>query len=624
MEMGSSSDQYGLADLRQFMAARPLFTAYPPPGEQFPGHRGYYDIMTSLGPPPPDHSVANTNTTTFYDHFRCNSTDRCSNAVTTSTTSNVVNCGGNDGGLEMMEGCNNNVGNNNGRWPRQETLMLLEIRSQLDSKFKEANQKGPLWDEVSRIMAEQHGYQRSGKKCREKFENLYKYYKKTKEGKSGRQDGKHYRFFRQLEALYGDNTSSMSLLLSPEPYVVNAPISNTSSATRFPNCTIQEATLQTHHQKLSESQSISISSEFDTSSSEDDDNNDFNVAMRESNYESLVENNGKLMMEISPSLKRGRRSWKAKIREFIDSQMKKLIDTQEAWLEKMLRTLEQKEQERMVREEEWRKQEEARIDLEHKFWAKERAWFEARDAALMEALKKFTGGKELIRALSSSEEILMRTTVTRHDQENKGDCPNNYSKDQDESEMMKSDSSEEIRWEEDEISSLIQIRSNMKHRFQQEDDDNNGDECFERALWEEVSAKMACLGYDRSLKRCKEKWENINECLRRRPNNKECNYKKRKENVNLSTSCYFPSIGDQEETNFCHDHDQSTSDQLRGPHERSAILHHYHHCGSNNAGNAMQDSCFRYLMHEAATNNLWENYCSSSATTTMKFNKEEN
>lgn len=38
----------------------------------------------------------------------------------------------------------------NGRWPRQETLTLLEIRSRLDSRFKEANQKGPLWDEVSR------------------------------------------------------------------------------------------------------------------------------------------------------------------------------------------------------------------------------------------------------------------------------------------------------------------------------------------------------------------------------------------------------------------------------------------------------------------------------------------
>lgn len=41
-------------------------------------------------------------------------------------------------------------GGETGRWPRQETLMLLEVRSRLDHKFKETNQKGPLWDEVSR------------------------------------------------------------------------------------------------------------------------------------------------------------------------------------------------------------------------------------------------------------------------------------------------------------------------------------------------------------------------------------------------------------------------------------------------------------------------------------------
>ena len=45
-----------------------------------------------------------------------------------------------------------NTDGGNSRWPRQETLTLLEIRSRLDSKFKEANQKGPLWDEVSRYI----------------------------------------------------------------------------------------------------------------------------------------------------------------------------------------------------------------------------------------------------------------------------------------------------------------------------------------------------------------------------------------------------------------------------------------------------------------------------------------
>lgn len=40
----------------------------------------------------------------------------------------------------------------NNRWPRQETLSLLEIRSRLDCKFRENNQKAPLWNEISRYM----------------------------------------------------------------------------------------------------------------------------------------------------------------------------------------------------------------------------------------------------------------------------------------------------------------------------------------------------------------------------------------------------------------------------------------------------------------------------------------
>ena len=36
------------------------------------------------------------------------------------------------------------------RWPRQETLALLNIRSGMDVAFRDASVKGPLWEEVSR------------------------------------------------------------------------------------------------------------------------------------------------------------------------------------------------------------------------------------------------------------------------------------------------------------------------------------------------------------------------------------------------------------------------------------------------------------------------------------------
>lgn len=36
------------------------------------------------------------------------------------------------------------------RWPRQETLALLKIRSDMDQVFRDSSLKGPLWEEISR------------------------------------------------------------------------------------------------------------------------------------------------------------------------------------------------------------------------------------------------------------------------------------------------------------------------------------------------------------------------------------------------------------------------------------------------------------------------------------------
>ncbi|KAL5060180.1 hypothetical protein RYX36_031784 [Vicia faba] len=310
------------------------------------------------------------------------STDSATAVATTTTTSastpslsgnleaETTACIGGGGGGSIVDA-------STGRWPRQETLTLLEIRSRLDPQFKEATQKGPLWDQLSRIMCEEHGYQRSGKKCREKFENLYKYYKKTKEGKAGRQDGKHYRFFRQLEALYGENNNPSSSSLPQNNFGTN------NNPEMFQS-----------HNKYCDSLSLTNSTEFDTSSS--DNENDHSI-------EGVKENEGS--MDKRKKRMSGRSFWKVKIKDFIDSQVKKLVEKQEEWLEKLTKTLEQKEKERVLREEEWRKQEKERLEKEHNFWAKERAWIEARDAALMEALQKLKGNDEtIIKTQSSSHD----------------------------------------------------------------------------------------------------------------------------------------------------------------------------------------------------------------------------
>ncbi|KAK9911956.1 hypothetical protein M0R45_035834 [Rubus argutus] len=252
-------------------------------------------------------------------------------------------------GLELMDqhgwNLNGNDGSgNNSRWPRQETLTLLEIRSSLDSKFKETNQKGPLWDEVSRIMSEEHGYQRSGKKCKEKFENLYKYYKKTKDGKAGRQDGKHYRFFRQLEAIYGDQGTTNQLSSASDQTHQTGTLNPTLLYNHI------TATIHQENQEVklgAESLSFSNNStEFETSTSENNGDDLSNSANDHFKNEKQ---------------RRVKKSWKAKVEEFVNSQMRKVMMTQEGWMEKMLKTIEDREEGRLAKEKEWRKQEAERF-----------------------------------------------------------------------------------------------------------------------------------------------------------------------------------------------------------------------------------------------------------------------
>lgn len=406
-------------------------------------------------------------------------------------------------------------------------------------------------------MSEEHGYQRSGKKCREKFENLYKYYKKTKEGKAGRQDGKHYRFFRQLEALYGENSNNTASL--PE--------------TNFGGTTVRFQTSNNHtlsqtnqdmfhsHQKHCDSLSLTNSTDFDSTSSEDNDDHS-NVGLKDND---------------SMEKRRKRRSWKVKIKDFIDSQMRKLVEKQEEWLEKLTNTLEQKEKERVLREEEWRRQEGERLETEHKFWAKERAWIEARDAALMEALQKLTGNEVVIKTQSHHEGI-MGTGIIQN--QNNEDAES---------------------WPESEITRLGQLKTEMEARIRESG-------CPEEVMWEEIATKMACFGYERTPLMFKEKWESMSNCARNIA--KDIGYKKRKEN---SRSCfYFDNNNDHQSSlynqggAFCDVNDQRQGTGRLQTNDGSSP-------SNSNVGNVVgAESCFPFLMSEGG--NLWENY-------SLKMNK---
>lgn len=443
-------------------------------------------------------------------------------------------------------------------------------------------------------MSEEHGYQRSGKKCREKFENLYKYYKKTKEGKAGRQDGKHYRFFRQLEALYGESSNQISVpdqtqYMSNNLRFVSNTGSNPISTTHQDHHIHQLGYNNQSHNSLS----LSNSSEFESSSSDDNDSS-----------------------EKRRNRRGGSRGWKAKIKDFIDSQMRKLMEKQEAWLEKLMKTLEQKEKERSLREEEWRKQEVARIEKEHKFWAKERAWIEARDSALMEALKNLTGKeidhyKSNLACSSLPDQILNNNNNQDIDQDHGSEVQNNVSR-----AKLGDHHDDQNSWPESEITRMIQLRTSMESRFSQ-----GG--FPEEVLWEDIAAKMACLGYDRSGSMCKEKWESINDYVKKSKEvSTSSSGKKRKENSTVGCGGY---------SNFLNNDNINNNDNNNNNENSSSLYNHggYNCDQMNDHGNATttsspasnanvgsgtggggvhHESCFPAFLIGEGTENLWENY----------------
>lgn len=133
------NNQYGLPDLGQLVSGRTHFPVNPQVGEQYLFHRNHQheSIMLPVGLVSFGHD---------HHHISCNTSV---SGAAASGSAHSSRYGG--GGVERESG-GWSFGNESGncRWPRQETLTLLEIRSRLDNKFKEANQKKPLWDEVSR------------------------------------------------------------------------------------------------------------------------------------------------------------------------------------------------------------------------------------------------------------------------------------------------------------------------------------------------------------------------------------------------------------------------------------------------------------------------------------------
>ncbi|KAM0915420.1 hypothetical protein ACQ4PT_010832 [Festuca glaucescens] len=474
------------------------------------------------------------------------------------------------------------------RWPREETLALIRIRSEMDAAFRDATLKSPLWEEVSRKLAEL-GYKRNAKKCKEKFENVHKYYKRTKEGRTGRQDGKSYRFFQELEALHGPIAHSHLPPQPPQPHALAAP--PLMSVMPPPPGPIQPAPISSAAPATAVDRPnpppVSLQGLSFPSMSESD-----------SDDEMTAETGG------SPDgLGKRKRGGSRKMMAFFEGLMKQVIRRQEEMQLRFLDTMEKREAERAAREEAWRRQEVARLNREQEQLAHDRAAAASRDASIIAFLQRIGAQvppvvipmpmqvqtppppKQPRQQLPPPPQAaqppkptpaaplqqqtppppqpapqpkpipaapLQQQPPVQQPQHKETTTHQEVGTPRSAPTPPPGGSSLELvpvageqhveaaghgggggdsgggasssRWPKTEVHALIQLRMDMDNRYQE-----NGPK---GPLWEEISAGMRQLGYNRNSKRCKEKWENINkyfkkvkESNKRRPeDSKTCPY----------------------------------------------------------------------------------------------------
>lgn len=162
---------------------------------------------------------------------------------------------------------------------------------------------------------------------------------------------------------------------------------------------------------------------------------------------------------------------------FFESLVKKLAKHQEGLQRSFMETIERLDQERKEREQVWREQELAKLQKEAAVRAHERSLASSREAALVSCLEKLTGQKINFQPLNKEDSTLAKLNKKR--------------------------------WPQAEVETLIHIRTSLESKFQEAGTPKG-------LLWEEISNSMASMGFKRTARRCKEKWENMHKCTVKR------------------------------------------------------------------------------------------------------------
>ncbi|KAI7735341.1 hypothetical protein M8C21_029758 [Ambrosia artemisiifolia] len=368
----------------------------------------------------------------------------------------------------------------NEAWSNDEVIQLLRIKSSSENWFKDLT-----WDHVSRKLAEM-GYKRSSEQCKEKFEEeTCRSFSTTIDDQCNKSNSSRYLISEELDGHLCNNSDQNT----HHHVTIQSPENDNHQEQPQPHEKEEQLNLEAQGQK-GHFEKSPIETMAQPSDQDDD-------------------------AQVTKSKKRKRKYKKFKmVKGLCVDLVNKMMAQQEEMHKKLLEDLANRDEEKKKREEAWRKEEMERVQKEIQIREHEQEMARDRQATITEFLNKITSFDTKIQipfdinlqdlqanatyidksmSLSEITKIHSLTEKPHQDQPPMG---------------AKDDIGK--RWPRDEVLALINIRSNVNNGI-----GVNSEEQARGSLWERISQGMLELGYKRSAKRCKEKWENINKYFRK-------------------------------------------------------------------------------------------------------------
>ncbi|CAN6714874.1 unnamed protein product [Malus baccata var. baccata] len=453
-------------------------------------------------------------------------------------------------------------------WSNDELLALLRIRSNMEIWFPEFT-----WEHISRNLAEL-GFKRSAEKCKEKFEEESRYFNNIN-------FTKNYSFLSDLEQLCQGGGDAHQQNADDHQ---EAPGDKNNEKEK-----VEKPSDDGDHQDSTRNETIVGNSigVITTEPLNPEEHNEKEVVV-----ETRSKNNTK---------KRKRQREFEMLKGFCEDIVNRMMARQEEMHDKLLEEMVKRNEEKLAREEAWKKQETDRMNKELEIMAREQAVAGDRQATITKFLKKLTSSSSNSSTSTSSSPIQAQNPnrPTCHDVSGRKELNHHQEKENNpttpssltESTLApqspssstlaptpiavptmtilsrataaaavvvappENPSSDDViinsqnpssishdkqdlgkRWPRDEVLALINLRCSLFNNGGGGDQDKDGGVVMKAPLWERISQGMLEMGYTRSAKRCKEKWENINKYFRK---TKDVN---KKRSLDSRTCPYFHQL----------------------------------------------------------------------------------